>query len=91
MKKIRFSFVSRVSGDLQVLQVTYSTVGGDVRNLIFFKNEQILTHVPTEDVFDLLLLETTFDDEPSSTIDTSRRTHFGKEVLDNVLGLKERK
>ena len=25
MKKIRFSFVSRVSGDLQVLQVTYST------------------------------------------------------------------
>lgn len=25
MKKIRFSFVSNVSGDLQVLQVTYST------------------------------------------------------------------
>jgi hypothetical protein len=27
MKKIRFSFVRRVSGDLHVLQVTYSTVG----------------------------------------------------------------
>lgn len=26
MKKIRFSFVSRVSNDLQVLQVTYSTI-----------------------------------------------------------------
>lgn len=27
MKKIRFSLVRRVSGDLHVLQVTYSTVG----------------------------------------------------------------
>lgn len=27
MKKIRFSLVSRVSGDLHVLQVTYSTRG----------------------------------------------------------------
>lgn len=26
MKKIRFSFVSSVSGDLHVLQVTYSTI-----------------------------------------------------------------
>lgn len=60
-----------------------------MRILIFFKNEQILTHVPTEDVFDLFLLETTFDDEPSSTIDTSSRTHFCKEVLDNMLGLNK--
>jgi hypothetical protein len=30
MKKIRFSFVSSVSSDLQVLQVTYSTVGDEI-------------------------------------------------------------
>jgi len=37
MKKIRFSFVSRVSGDLQVLQVTYSTVEGrGCENFDFF-------------------------------------------------------
>jgi len=62
-----------------------------VRILISFRNKKILTHVPTEDVFDLFLLETTFDDETSSTVNTSRSTHFGKEVLDDVLGLKKKK
>ena len=86
-RSIRFSFVSRVSGDLQVLQVTYSTVGEDVRNLIFFKNEQILTHVPTEDVFDLFLLEAAFDDEAAGAVDGARCAHFGEEELDDVFWL----
>lgn len=59
--------------------------------MLFYRNEQILTHVPTEDVFNLFLLETTFDDESSSTVNTSRSTHFGKEVLDDVLGLKRKR
>ena len=31
MKKIRFSFVRRVSGDLHVLQVTYSTTNAEYK------------------------------------------------------------
>jgi hypothetical protein len=34
--------------------------------MVFIKQR---TDVPTKNVFDLLLLETTFDDEPASAID----------------------
>ena len=98
IKKIRFSFVRRVSGDLQVLQVTYSTVccfivggkrGGN--NGLDWGRERMtlkLTHVAPKYVFNLFLLETTFDNETSCTVDTSCCTHFGEEELDNVFGLQ---
>ena len=92
MKKIRFSFVSRVSGDLQVLQVTYSTVGGittlDVN--LFIENDSQPTHVAPKHVLNLFLLETTFDNETSCTIDTSCCAHFSEEELDNVFGLQDK-
>ena len=95
MKKIRFSFVRRVSGDLQVLQVTYSTVcccwKKERRFKIFIywgRDERPqLTHVAPKNILNLFLLETTFDNETSCTIDTSCCTHFGEEELDNVFGL----
>lgn len=92
MKKIRFSFVSKVSGDLHVLQVTYSTeeivrhvnIGVERRKQLY-----VLTHITTKDILDLLLLEATFNDQPTSTIHTSRGTHFGKQESNNVFGLGE--
>ena len=45
------------------------------------------THVTTQDVLDLFLLETTFDDEAADTVDASRCTHFGEHELNDVLGL----
>ena len=45
------------------------------------------TKVSSQNVFDLFLLETTFDNEAACTIDTSSCTHFGEEELDNVFGL----
>jgi len=65
MKKIRFSFVRRVSKDLHVLQVTYSTIeqrgsaqiaGGGTR-----WEMRDHTDVTTKDIFYLFLLEATFD------------------------------
>ena len=99
MKKIRFSFVRRVSGDLQVLQVTYSTIcccrwkryNSNTLEIYFIEdetNDPQLTHVTPKHVLDLFLLETTFDNETSCTIDTSCCTHFGKEELDDVFGLQ---
>jgi len=63
MKKIRFSFVSSVSGLLHVLQVTYSTMY--LRAKSELGCEELKWHeadVPTQDVFDLLLQEATLDD-----------------------------
>ena len=45
------------------------------------------TDVSTEDMLDLLLLETTFDDEAAGTIDGPGSTHFGEHVLNDVLRL----
>ena len=45
------------------------------------------TQVSSQNVFDLFLLETTFDNESACAIDTSSCTHFGEEELDNVFGL----
>lgn len=58
MKKIRFSFVRSVSGDLQVLQVTYSTTSALAP--LRCKRKEKLTNIPPQDVFDLFLLEATF-------------------------------
>jgi hypothetical protein len=46
-----------------------------------------LTNVSSQDILDLLLLETTLDDEPPCTVYASRRTHFGEQELDNVFWL----
>lgn len=43
------------------------------------------TNITTEDVFDLLLLETTLDNKTSRTIDGTTRTQLGEQVLGNVL------
>ena len=48
---------------------------------------QWLTHVAPQHVLNLFLLETTFDNKASCTIDTSCCTHLSKEELDNVFGL----
>ena len=45
------------------------------------------TDVPTQNVFDLLLLEATFDDKTPRTVDGSGRTHFCEHVLDDMLRL----
>ena len=45
------------------------------------------TNVPTENVFDLLLLEATLDDKTTRTINGAGGTHFCEHVLDNMLRL----
>lgn len=77
MKKIRFSFVSSVSGDLQVLQVTYSTENTSELEHRTRKSTRD-THVTAEDILDLLLLESTFDDEATSAIYASCGSHLSK-------------
>ena len=52
-----------MSGDLHVLQVTYSTALDEHPEV---KNGFRRTNVATQDIFDLLLLETTLDDQPST-------------------------
>lgn len=59
-KNKRFSFVRIVSADLQVLQVTYST-----------ELKELNTNVPFEHVLNLLLLETTLDDQTLISINTA--------------------
>lgn len=43
------------------------------------------TDISSEDVLNLLLLETTLDDQTSSTVDTSAGTQFGEQELHNVV------
>jgi hypothetical protein len=45
------------------------------------------TDIPPQDVLDLLLLETAFDDEAACAVYAACCTHFGEEVLDDVFGL----
>jgi len=45
------------------------------------------TDVTTKDVFDLFLLEATFDDQTARSVHRPSRTHFGKHELDDVLRL----
>ena len=63
--------LSAVSGDLQVLQVTYSTVlklALGSYNYHLSSREQH-TDVLPQNGLKLLLLETTLDDEPSAAVD----------------------
>ena len=50
-----------------------------------------LTHVAPKYILNLFLLETTFDNETSCTVDTTGCTHFGEKELDNVFGLQDKK
>lgn len=88
MKKIRFSFVRRVSGDLQVLQVTYSTFKGAL-GVKRRRPPDIMKHtnVSPQDVLDLFLLEFSLDDQPACAINTTCCSHFGEQELDNVFRL----
>jgi hypothetical protein len=45
------------------------------------------TDVPSQDILDLLLLETTLDDEPACTVYASCRAHFGEQELNNMFRL----
>ena len=88
MKNIRFSFVRRVSGDLHVLQVTYSTVGSHHVSVDTASRKRArvarLTNISPQYVLNLFWLEATLDDQPSRTVDTSSRTHLSKEKLNDV-------
>lgn len=65
MKKIRFSFVRSVSGDLHVLQVTYST--STILTILALCGKSVdgigLTDITTQYVLNLFGLETSFDDQ----------------------------
>jgi hypothetical protein len=76
MKKIRFSFVSSVSGDLHVLHVTYSTATHSQRKCR--NNREVRTDVPPQNVFNLFLLEPTLDNQLASSVDGAVGTQFGK-------------
>ena len=45
------------------------------------------TDVPTQNVFDLLLLEATLDDKATGAVNGASGTHFREHVLDDVLRL----
>lgn len=80
----RFSpLLSSVSGLRQVLQVTYSTVM--VRKGDIHTERDRHTDVSSKDVLELLLLETTLDNQTSGTVDTSTGTQFGEQELHNVV------
>lgn len=88
MKKIRFSFVSSVSGDLHVLHVTYSTFfWGDGVSKYTGTWSNHRTNVSSKDVLHLFLLESTFDYEATCTINTARSTHFSEQELNDMLRL----
>ena len=59
-------------------------------NLFIWRWDSRLTHVSPKHVLNLFLLETTFNNETSCTIDTSCCTHFGEKELDNVFGLQDK-
>lgn len=63
--------LSAVSGDLQVLQVTYSTVLKlDIGSYNYhLSSREQHTDVLPQNGLKLLLLETTLDDEPSAAVD----------------------
>lgn len=75
----------RVSGDLHVLQVTYSTVPA-----ISTPNENRTkqrTDVSSQDILDLLLLEPTTDDQPPAAVHAARGAHLREHKRNDVLGL----
>ena len=83
-KKRRFSpFFSSVSGDLQVLQVTYSTIL--VVRWANYGNGGEITDIASQDVLQLFLLEFTPNDQPLAAIDRPTGTQFGKQELRDVL------
>lgn len=45
----------------------------------------VLTDIPSQDILNLLLLETTLDDETSRTVNGARSTQFSKQELRDVL------
>ncbi len=85
MKYNLFSpLLSSVSGDLQVLHVTYST---DVRLVNVPVNRSLgkLADISPQHILNLLLLESTLDDQTSATINGTARTQFSKQVGSDVL------
>lgn len=47
----------------------------------------VFDNVPSQDVFDLFLLEPSLDDEPAGAVDRAGGAQLGKEELDDVLWL----
>ena len=73
--------LSSVSGDLHVLQVTYSTALQSINvtlndDLIF----EGLTDISSQHVLDLLLLEATLDNQTPAPINGTTRTQFSEQV-----------
>lgn len=82
----RFSpLLSSVSGERQVLHVTYSTMTRLANAQKLDKDLITLTNIPSENVLDLLLLESTLDDQSSATIHGSTGTQLSEQELRNVL------
>ena len=79
MKYNLFSpLLSSVSGERQVLQVTYST--SIMLVAYFIVAELLLTDISSQNVLDLFLLETTLDDQTSASVDGTARTQFSKQI-----------
>ena len=53
-----------------------------------YKLRRRLTNIPSQNVFDLFLLETTFDDEAACAVYAACGTHFGKQELDDMFRLR---
>lgn len=49
--------------------------------------ETIHTDIPSQNILDLFLLESTFDDQSTSTIDGTSRSHLCEQELDDVFRL----
>ena len=84
--------LSAVSGDLHVLQVTYSTVLKlETKRAKIIRQAPKLwgqhTDVLPQNGLKLLLLEATLDNQPTGAIHGTRGTHFCEHVLDDMLGL----
>ena len=83
MKYSLFSpLLSSVSGDLQVLQVTYSTAIELASDLPRRRNSLLgkLTDISPQDVLDLLLLETTLDNQSPASVHGTARSQLSEQV-----------
>ena len=69
-----------------VLQVTYSTIGCTDQHKSRYEIRD-RTNVTTKDIFDLFLLEATFDNQTARSIYRPSRTHLGEHKLNDVLWL----
>ena len=81
------TLVRSVSGNLQVLHVTYSTVPGHQGRSVTSANTYQLTDITPENVFNLFLLEPALNDQPPATVHTAACAQFGKQELNDVFWL----